>query len=93
MGRRGQTARREPKFDVEGPNRELRADPEIRLPADEEAPPPKPKKKRKPKPKADGSATSAKKPAKSKEKRRSLVGRTGCGPAKAVQRIRPGQRL
>ena len=37
MGRRTKSARREPKFDVGVPNRELRADPQDRLPATEES--------------------------------------------------------
>jgi penicillin-binding protein 1A len=75
VGRRGNTARREPKFDVEGPNRELRADPEDRLPARDDEPAPKPRKKRKAaKPKSEA-PESRKKPAKEKGKRRSLIGR------------------
>ncbi len=74
MGRRGKAARREPKFDVEGPNRDLRVDPQDRLPAGEDAAAPKPKKRRKAA-KPAGSEPAGKKPAREKGKRRSLLGR------------------
>jgi penicillin-binding protein 1A len=78
VGRRGKAARREPKFDVEGPNRDLRVDPKDRLPAGEDEPAPKPRKRKSSKsakPKSE-SSQSRKKPAKDKAKRRSLIGRT-----------------
>ncbi len=69
MGRRGKTARREPKFDVAGPNRDLRVDPQDRLPAAEDERPTKPKKREAAQAKpasAAASKTTRKKPAKGK---------------------------
>ena len=74
MGRRGKTARHEPNFDVEGPNRELRAEPDDRLPSAADEPRPKPKRKRK-SPAKKAAADTEKKPARSRSKRRSLIGR------------------
>ena len=49
LGRRNKSARREPKFDVEGPKRELRVDPQDRLPAsDEDMPRTKARTRKKP---------------------------------------------
>ncbi len=49
LGRRNKAARREPKFDVENPKRELRIDPETRIPAsDEDMPRTKTRARKKP---------------------------------------------
>ena len=86
LGRRDKAARREPKFDVDGPRRELRADPDDRLPAiEDEKPRAKARAPRARKatntPKAD-TTDDTMAPAKSKKKgggggkrRRSLPGR------------------
>ncbi len=66
MGRRGKTARREPKFDVAGPNRDLRVDPQDRLPAAEDERPKKPRKRQTTEGKPAANASARKKPAKSK---------------------------
>ncbi|MET0276757.1 MAG: transglycosylase domain-containing protein, partial [Pseudorhodoplanes sp.] len=76
MGRRGKTTRREPNFDVEGPKREMRVDPQDRLPAGDDEPRPKPKRKRKSSgAKSAASASSSKKPGKEKGRQKSLIGR------------------
>jgi penicillin-binding protein 1A len=78
VGRRGKAARREPKFDVAGPNRDLRVDPQDRLPAADDEPKPRPKKRKnaaKSAAKPAGSTSPGKKPARSKDSRRSLIGR------------------
>ncbi len=73
MGRQGKAARREPKFDVDGPNRDVRVDPKDRLPGGEDEPRPKPKK-RKAAAKSHASEGS-RKPGKSKSKKRLSIGR------------------
>jgi len=79
LGRRNKAARREPKFDVEGPKRELRVDPQDRLSAtDEDMARTKPRARKKP----ASSKTEQVAPAKPQKKsgggggrRRSLPGR------------------
>jgi penicillin-binding protein 1A len=75
VGRRGKAARREPKFDVAGPNRDLRVDPQDRLPAAEDERPKKPRKRQTTESKPAANASARKKPSKSKGSRRSRIGR------------------